>query len=234
MDNAACRLLELLLRAKQLPMSNQCLLNWKTLFGVHHDYEVPERIGAMLALSGEAARQIVDLHPDCAEGVNYWRSRLTSAMTVATLNSQWNEFFKYIDSHSISYLKMQAKLVNGERKTSKLDKDRLGQALSALRTSLDDIAASDLAPEAKIILLDRIRSLIAAIENYAIVGQDAIFDLLKAAAFEMSAFKEAGETMPSSSALREGLSILADLMTVASSMPAIAPPAIALIERIVQ
>ncbi|EKT4088135.1 TPA: hypothetical protein UMF74_002257 [Stenotrophomonas maltophilia] len=234
MDNAASRLLDILLRAKQLPPSNPCLHNWKVLFGIDHDHEVPEHIGALLSLSGEAARQIVELHPDCTAGVDHWRSRLTAAMSMATLQSSWNDFFKHVDSHSITYLKMQAKLVNGERRTAKLDGDRLDHALSALRTSLDDIVASELAPEAKIILLERIRSLIAAIENYGIVGQEAIFDLLKATAFDISTLKDAGETMPNSNALREGLSILADLMTVASSIPAIAPPALALIERIVQ
>ncbi len=234
MDNAVSRLLVLLLRGKELSAATQCMQNWKTLFNVTHDHEVPEKLGALLVLAGDAARQVIELHPDCTDGVNYWRSRIAAALTVSTLHSPWNEFFKYIDSHSISYLKMQAKLVNGERGTVLLDDSRLKSSHGALRTALDEIASSSLSPEAKLVLLDRVRSLIAAIENYEIVGQQAIFDLLKATAFDLGALKEAGQDVSGSKSLKEGLSILADLMTVASTIPVLGPPALALIQRITQ
>ncbi|WP_447595916.1 hypothetical protein [Stenotrophomonas rhizophila] len=234
MDNAVSRLLDLLLQGKQLPVSTQCMQNWKTLFNVTHDYEVPEKLGAMLVLAGDAARQVIELHPDCTDGVNYWRSRLATALTVSTFQSPWNEFFKYIDSHSISYLKMQAKLVNGERRTIPLDDSRLKSSRDALRMALDEIALSDLSAEAKLVLMDRVRSLIVAIENYAFFGQQAIFDLLKATAFDLGVLKEAGQDASESKSLREGLSILADLMTVASTIPVFGPPALALIHRITQ
>jgi hypothetical protein len=234
MDNSVSRLLKILERAKELKGTNPCIQNWKELFNAREDYEVPEKIGSLLTLSGVAARQVVALHPDCIDGVIYWQSRLTSALSSASLKSEWSEFFKYIDGHAISYLRMQAKLVDNERRSTLLEESRLNDARIALHTALDEISSSNLSNEAKIILLDRVRSLIAAIENYAIFGQDAIFDLLKATAFDIGSLREAGQDIPKSGALREGLSILADLMTVASSIPALAPPALALLERIVQ
>ena len=224
MENSASRLLELLEKGKAFPKNKSCADAWKFLLGVERDIEIPERLGHFYRLVGQAAEDVIRSNPAAAGGVDHWRSRIYSAIENSKFGNPWENFINQIDSHTFNYLRLQSDSLDSKRPTKKLNKDHLKKARDFLEKSLDEIRESSLPGADKINLIAKIQSVIFAIDNYDILGQEAVFDSMKIAAFDYANTSNKHQEMPGQSNVREGLAILADLMSMADGAIALTGP----------
>lgn len=224
MDNAISRLLSILEEGRNHKGGTPCLAVWKSILKVESDIEVPERYGQVLALAGKAAEEVLRISPSSIDGVNHWRSRILSAMSNSTMTSPWETFYGQIDKHTFIYLRMQAELIDGKVPTKSLDVEKLSKARQHLQVALKEIRDSDLSPNIRMLLIARIQSIISAIDNYSISGQEEIFDSFKSALFDVAAVTHKEGDFPGKSKVREGLTILADLMSFADGLISLSGP----------
>lgn len=232
MDNSAFRLLRLLEKAKGHPDTTPSVRVWKSVFELANDADVPGRFGQLLVLAETAASDILEIDSSCSDAVSYWKGQILNAMSATTLHSPWKDFSKFIDTHTLQYLNLQARLLNASHTTFQLDREKLGRARDSLWEALESIRESDLPLPAKQILIKRISELISAIDDYVITGQEGVFDAFKLAAVDLRDELAAHPDIAGKSKLREGLSIIADLMTVATATAALSGPALKLLELV--
>ncbi len=231
MDNAPLRLLRLLEAMKAFPHKEQSLASaWKAVLKIEDDMDMPQKVGAVLLLSGQAARQVLDADPEALGAVQHWRHRLYQFCTYG-FGSKWSEAESQIDKHTLHYLKMHARLLEYVAPTKDVPVDRLIEAAIALEAAISEIRSSELRSDLKFLIIDRIQAIIAAIDNYSITGQEAVFNAFKIAGIDLR--EPLGDNdIPAKAQLREGLSIIADLMTVAASGVALSGPVKQLLELV--
>jgi len=229
MDNAPLRLYRLLQAMKDYPHEQKSVASvWKAVLSIEDDMDMPQKVGAVLLLSGQAARQILDVEPDALGAVQHWRHQIYQFCSYG-FGSKWAEARGQIDKHTLEYLKLHARIVEHVSPSTDVPIDRLNEARTALETAIDEIRASDLRADIKFLLIDRIQSIVVAIGNYLITGQEGVFNAFKVAGIDLREPLSAAD-IPGKQSLRVGLSIIADLMTVAASGAALAGPVSNLLE----
>jgi hypothetical protein len=215
-ENAALRLVRILEKAKEEPAERVAAVAvWKRVLDVETDEELVEKFGLLMALTGEASREILESFPDSADIVRHWQTKLYQVFAGFSLGaSPWSEVVAQIDKHTIHYLRLHAQLLERNVDQKRMSKSDFSEARSLLQAAIEEIKASELAPEIKIRIVERIRAIITAIENFEITGQDAVFDAFVLAVVETSMGKG---KQAKSEKLKEGLGVLANLMTVAQA-----------------
>lgn len=229
MDNAPLRLYRLLKAMKDYPHEQKSVASvWKAVLNIEDDMDMPQKVGAVLLLSGQAARQVLDAEPDALGAVQHWRHQIYQFCSFG-FGNKWADARGQIDKHTLEYLKLHARILQHVAPSLDIPIDRLNEARIALEKAINEIYASDLAPDFKFLLIDRIRSIVVAIGNYLITGQEGVFNAFKVAGVDLREPLSSAE-IPGKGHLREGLSIIADLMTVAASGVALAAPVKNLLE----
>lgn len=120
-----------------------------------------------------------DTYPDEPSTWDHWNSQVRNAFLQQQLQGQWSTFIAHIDSHSYTYLRMHAKLLQVKSKTSPLSGDVLESTRSELNECLVNLMKSDIDQDVKGYLARNIRKLIAAIDEYHITGTTGIFDSIE-------------------------------------------------------
>lgn len=224
MDNAASRLLAILESGKKLQGNISCVSAWKTLLNANSKAEVPEKFGEVLWLAGKAADEVLRISPNSTYAVSHWRNCILAAVSNSHLASPWENFISHIDGHTLEYLRTHAELIDGKFPAKTLNSEKLQEAKKKLLDALGEIRNSDLDPATRIMLTAKIQAIITAIDNYFITGQEGVFDSLRIAAFDLVAVEQKQRDFPGHSKAREGLSILADLMSYADGLIALSAP----------
>lgn len=223
MDNSAQRLLTLLEAAKAYPNPQHSAQSaWRAVFELDDALDIPQKLGALLVLSGQAAREVVEIDPATEQAVRHWRSQIFHMCTYGH-GALWKEVAAHIDIHTLEYLRLQARLLEYANPTKSIAKESLDNARLALEDAIDEIRQSDLESLLKIRIIERIREIVIAIDNYEITGQKAVFDAFKLSIIDLGDQLSKND-LPGKAKLREGLAVIADLMNVASSSASLAPP----------
>jgi len=226
-DSATNHLLAIAVKARELAIDRPFIEGWKIIFDISDTTEAYRKIGLIYKLIDVAAQEVLGSHPEQLEAVNHWRNQLYSGMQ-ATSAGNWLHFIKYIDSHSINYLRMQASLVHLTTGEMQVDRDDLLKAKDLLLQAIDEISASHLNGQTRMMLMKRIQKLIAAIEDYWITGNDAIFDQFKATVYDLAANSEIREK-GFGDKLSQAAEILANVVTSASGMQQLIAPTLKLL-----
>ena len=233
MDNSAYRLLTLLEAGKKYPGNYACVRVWKDLLSAETELEVPEKFGYFLRLVGETAHDVLQISPSSVDSVSHWRGQILTAMSSSHMSSAWEGFINHIDSHTFAYLRMQADLIDGKIHKKLIDINQLTKAREHLLLALSAIRDSNtLAPATRIALITKIQAIISAIDNYHILGQEHVFDAVKVIYFDMTHAQQQGIEVPGKSNIRDGLSIFADLMSMADGAIALSGPIMQLLQNI--
>ncbi len=203
---------------------------WKQLFGSRDNLSVLRELGLLFPLVENAALEASSFGNGLTgQSTKHWRTQVLTSITGATAHNNWEKFRSGIDVHTLGYLELQANLVGNINSDQPISEEGLGEALEQLKAALLQIGQSSLSVEVKAILLRRIRELIAAIEDYRFIGNPALFDHFKAASFDISAAKADNPEVSKIDGLDKGLSILANAISVASSVKGLAKPALKLL-----
>jgi len=177
-DNPAHRLWLLLTEAKTIQSDVKCKRAWATLLDV--DPNSPDlyvRLGKFMQLPQDAIEALKVEHSDELPAAHYWLTQIGQAFEKQHLHEPWQSFIGHIDGHSLNYLKVHAKLINGGKQLKVLELDTLMQAreeLADLLTAVLEDAALEI--EVRQALVRNLRGLIGAIEEYKLTGSAAVFD----------------------------------------------------------
>lgn len=176
MENSAARLLGILENGKKASKSEQCINVWMKLLDANNGYDVPGKLGKLMLEADETASIILDAHPDEEESVKYWRQRICSGFSEASLNAQWQVFIKHIDIHVLNYLRGHAKLIHFDNPQKAVSTETLNNIKELAQKAKDALIESDLEAIIKLNLSKKLSEIIESIEDYKITGFTAVFD----------------------------------------------------------
>jgi len=233
LDNPARRLVTILEAGKRIKIDAPCKTAWAQLLGVDpHSHELFARMAKVMELPSLAFQALTDADPSDAQDCNHWRAQLNNAFSQQNLSSNWQTFIGHIDQHSVTYLKMHAKILDLGSSRHAINPAELGKARAELDDILKNVLASEdieLAP--KKYLVRNLRKLITAIDEFHLTGSEAIFDAIEVtighAIFDES-YKKALKQEVTGSKLGTCLETLANLISVAQGVKELAAPIVSL------
>lgn len=232
MSSAALRLLEILEKSREVRPETPYIRAWGIIFGVEDKNETVRKLGLFFQLVQVAAEEIIQLAPNQQKSISYWQSRISNALLSANGSSAWNNFITHIDQHTFEYLRLHSQIAELTIKKSSIDFQQLESAKNILEEAIQEISSSSTSSSVKISLIKRIRAVVNAINDFAITGDERVFDEFKATLFDLSKTKEKIGEFPGKSKIRDGLSIISDLMSTADGATAIAGPIVKLLENL--
>lgn len=223
-------LFQIITKINKYKSSNDFYSAWRQIFSSKDNLEVLREVGLLFSLVDSAAKEADSFTSGFSgRSTTHWRNQILTALTTVSAHNSWEKFRTSIDSHSIGYLELQANLVGGRLSDLSVSDEKLGEALVHLNAAIGEVGSSSLSSEVKLLLLRRLRELIAAIEDYGFTGNPALFDQLKATTFDLAAVRTINPEINEIDELEKGLSILANAMAVASSLKGLAKPALKLL-----
>ncbi|WP_323148325.1 hypothetical protein [Pseudomonas oryzihabitans] len=178
MDNAATRVLAILLKTKEANEDASCLTVWKYALETEDDIAVLGKIGKFLVQSNQAAEDIKRHFPNQSDSATYWQNQILVGMQNTSLSQRWAHFTVYIDNHVINYLQAHSALLSAVHGNPKLSSDSLSNLERLLNESLGEIRNSTLTSKTKLILSKKIIETIESINDYKILGFEEVFDNL--------------------------------------------------------
>jgi hypothetical protein len=140
------------------------------------------------------------------------------------LAGQWATFINCIDQHTITYLIMHSRLLQVNSKSQLASEDALANIREELNSVLTELLHSDVEFEVKKYLSRNLRKLIAAIDEYKLTGNLAIFDaieiLMGHSVFDAK-YKNLITEHVIGKRIVDAIGLLADVMTIATGLPQI-------------
>lgn len=233
-DNPAYRLVTILEAGKKIPGESSCKGAWADLLETDQSsYQLLERIAKVMELPSLVFQALTDADPSEAQNCSHWTAQISKAFSHQNLSSNWHSFIGHVDHHSITYLKMHAKILDFGSKRRVINLTELGKVRAELDDIVKEILASDeITQVTKVYLVRNLRKLISAIDEFRITGSEAIFDALEAvvghAAFDQD-YKNSLSAKVAGSRLTDCLQTLANLVTVALGYKELAAPITALL-----
>lgn len=221
-DSSTRHLLNVLIAARDLSIDTSFISGWKRVFGTQSDIETNRKIGLIYRLIDSAAQEVLQIDPDQSSSVDHWRNQLYSGFTHASA-MKWPEFKKFIDDHTINYLKMQATLVEITNQESAIDPEELDRARALLVEAISEILSSNLSPSSKAALTRKLKLLIIAIDDYSMTGNEAIFIQFKSTIYDFAASAEVREKGLGEK-LAQAVEILANIIASANGLQQLAAP----------
>lgn len=178
--NPAFRLLSILEEGRKANQQTVCRVVWATLLKTNESSpELLIRLGKTMELPSLIIQALQDTYPDEPSTWSHWNTQVTNAFLQQQLHGQWATFIGHIDSHSFTYLRMHAKLLQVKSKTSPLSGEILESTRSELDECLVNLMKGDIDQNVKGYLARNIRKLIAAIDEYHITGTTGVFDSIE-------------------------------------------------------
>jgi hypothetical protein len=222
-DNPAARLLALLTEGKMCLPGTSCREVWNDLLNANGDASLlMSRLGKVMELSRETVLALEAAFPDQGNTWSHWEAQVNTAFMVQNLHATWESFINHIDTHSITYLRMSAALLQTRMTTKLIANDEL----STLRTTLDqilvDVFATDQPEEVKRYLVRSLRKLINSIDEYRLTGTLPMLDTIESSlghAAVDKAYKSFLTDTEVGKKLLDTLASMANVVTVSVGIP---------------
>ncbi len=231
MSSATLRLLEILESGKQIKPETNYVQAWSHIFGTDDHASTLRKLGLFYQLVQAAAEEVTQLAPAQKKSVFHWKSQITDSLFSAHGSIEWRHFINRMDEHTFEYLRLHSQIASLTIQKTEIDISQLNVARSLLKEATEEITNSSISSIAKLNLIIRIRSVINAIDDFKITGDERVFDEFKATLFDLSKAKENMGEIPGKSKIREGLTIISELMSTADGAIALSAPVIKLLEN---
>jgi hypothetical protein len=225
-DNAASRLLDLLIRAKEIDPNTASIHAWEKLLAVKKNPALLlSRMGKMIALPQQISTTLSNSVETSPGVVLHISNQFYSAFTSHKFGDKWEVFVNRIDDHITNYLALASTLLETQVKTKRLEEDELQSLRNGFGQLLEKVRASDLPPKLKSYVVLQLHDLLATLDDYFITGAEPIMERIEATIghacidAEYKGFLRDHELGKS---LFESLGAAANLVTVAVGIPQLA------------
>ena len=227
MGNPAERLLNILVEGLNHKSDQPCQAVWRRLLSAdgQDDAELVARLGKVMLLPEEIGHLIKEHYPEERADQDYWISRVTVALKQQNLDQNWETFRKFIDGHTVSYLRMAAKLLSFTSGNGSLEQEKIAEIRESVSDLLVEVRNSNLSVSAKSFLIRSLQRIVGALDEYAITGELPILDAIETVYGHVVAnptFRAEMQESDISAKLWSTLSIAASFVTVATGVPQIA------------
>ena len=202
-----------MVQTKNIKPEDGYISGWTKIFGAKNREDAWRKVGLLHELVESAAAEAMEISPSEETNIQYWKEKISSALWESHKNSQWNQFAARIDKHTLGYLSSQATICRFKINHPKIDIEKIKEASNILKEAAEEIIQSDLEPKIKLNLTRHIRLLSNALDDYIITGDEEIFDNFIVATLNISNAIEEKIAVPAQSKLREGLSIVSELVS---------------------
>ncbi|SFP52521.1 hypothetical protein SAMN05216229_103116 [Geopseudomonas sagittaria] len=222
-DNAASRLLDLLIKAKSIDPNTASIHAWEQLLGAKNNPALLlSRMGKMIALPEQISTTLTNSTETTPGVVQHISNQLYAAFTTHKFSEKWELFINRIDTHMTNYLALASTLLETQIKTKKLDKDELQELREGFVKLLEEVRSSDLPPRLKSYVVLQLHDLVSVLDNYFITGAEPILERIEATighAYIDNEYKEFLKDHELGKSLLGCLGAAANLVTVAVGIP---------------
>lgn len=225
-DNAASRLLELLVKAKSIDPNTQSINAWGQLLSTRKNPALLlSRMGKMLALPEKIATTLansVETNPGVVQHIS---NQFYAAFTTHKFTDKWEVFLSHIDAHTTNYLALASTLLETQIKTKRLEEDELKKLRESFVGLLENVRLSDLPPRLKSYVVLQLHDLISALDDYFITGAEPILERIEATighAYIDNEYESFLKDHELGKSLLDSLGAAANLVTVAVGIPQLA------------
>jgi hypothetical protein len=178
--NPAFRLLSILESGRSQDANTACRTIWASILKTNENSpELLIRLGKAMELPQLIVQALQDLYPEEPNTWEHWSSQVRNAFMQQQLHGPWRTFISNIDSHSYTYLRMHAKLLQLQSKTNPLKNEVLEETRLSLNECLTKLLQADIDQDVKTYIARNLRRLIAAIDEYHITGTTGVFDSIE-------------------------------------------------------
>ena len=229
-DNPASRLLQILEAGRKHPGNANCRAVWLDVLKAGKDNaELNAKIGKVMQLPLEIIDLLKEHYGAQGDTWSHWSTQVATAFMSQNLNSNWASFSGHIDDHTIMYLRMAVGLLDAKISVRRMSDENLKKLYASFTALLAEILHSDLDSSLKKFLVDHLRRIVSAIEDYSISGGSALLDSLEVVvghAYLDPSYRTFLTSTELGARILESLSVAANLVTVAVGVPQLAQVAL--------
>jgi hypothetical protein len=226
-DNPAARLLSILEEGKNIPSNTFCRSAWEQILKTNGNAPLlMSRLGKVMELPQETIQAIKDSFPAKQAIWTHWNSQVTSAFTKQNLQGDWNSFFHYIDSHTITYLQMSAELLEGKSTTKSIGDEKISELRNELEGIYKETLDAPINEDVKKYLIRYLRKLLTSLDEYRLTGALPVLEAVEIMLGHAHIEPEYGNFLTKTElgkTLLTTLASTANVVTVAVGIPQLAP-----------
>jgi hypothetical protein len=225
-DNAASRLLALLVKAKSIDPNTSSIHAWEQVLNTKKNPALLlSRMGKMIALPEQITTTLANSVETSPSVVQHISDQFYAAFITHKFSEKWEVFVSRIDAHITNYLALASTLLETQIKTRQLDVDELQGLREDFEQLLEKVRLSDLPPRLKSYVVLQLHDLIAALDDYFITGAEPILERIEATighAYIDSEYRGFLKDHELGKSLLDCLGAAANLVTVAVGIPQLA------------
>ncbi len=181
-NNAAGRLLNILLEGKEANQNENCKDVWAKILNVEEEntFVLVGRIGKVFSLVDNISTELQKI--DNVDVTRYmsWTKYLENAFSNCNLTSTWNNFMKHINEPIFDYLHMTSGMLSTNRPQAVLPYSDLDGIYEGAKSLIAEIINSDLPENIKQYFVEQLRKICMAVEEYKITGASEVVDIVEA------------------------------------------------------
>lgn len=221
-DNPAARLHSLLTAGLNISRGTTCSQAWHELLKTSGSNPILlSRLGKVYEMPQLIVDALEEFDPGDAPE-QHWQTQVMAGLTNQQLQQQWSTFINHIDSHTLTYLKIAAKLLSKSASHEPATQEQLAKFQQLLEDLLREILESDQPDSVKQYVVRSLRKLIISIEEYRLTGSIPVGDAIDAAIGHVAVDENYGSFLfkhPLGQKLRDCLGDIANVVTVYGGLP---------------
>ena len=223
-DNPAARLLSILEEGKSYKAHESCRSVWQKIFKItdNNDSILMSRLGKSMELPNDIITILNRDFPNQKGTYIHWSNQVNTAFFRQNLNDVWNSFNSHIDDHTLTYLRLNADLIQTKTPTSLIEPIKLKETRDKVSQLLNELIENNLPLDVKDYLARSLHKIIQAIDEYRISGATPVMDAIDGT-FGHAFFNEEYKNTLSNSEFGQKivsvLSIVADTMSIVLGIP---------------
>jgi hypothetical protein len=223
-DNPAASLQAILERGALEKHDQPCHVVWTRILDVKSNDPggLFASLGAVMDLPRRTLILVQASFPNQAKTTQLWTGQIESAFMQQSLNGQWGSFAAHISPYCTAHLSLTAELIQTKLGSKLLIDEDLAEALSALSDLISEIDKSSLDGALKVYLTKELAELQHSIRNYKLTGAVPILrhaESMLGHSLLDPAYSNFLTNHALGARLLENLSAMANLLTVATSLP---------------
>ncbi|MBW2530787.1 MAG: hypothetical protein JRI55_04875 [Deltaproteobacteria bacterium] len=180
LNNPAGRLLDLLLRGREIKPEQQCRIAWCQLLDVEPSDTalLTIRLGKAMALIDEieeAVRACQNIRP---ETYLSFVANVEKGFKKQKLTDHWSSFISYVDVNTTNYVEMTSDLLSMQQSESVIEERDIQAITKGAEVILREMATSKIDDEIKAFLTRRLKSILEAAKGYRLTGASALYEII--------------------------------------------------------
>lgn len=226
-DNPASRLLTVLKEGKKISRDRPCRNSWSIILNTSEENNalLISRIGKIMGLQQDIIERLQENYPNQGATWQHWSSHVNAAFSNQNLNDKWETFIKYIDDHTVNYLAMSADLLNEKSTIKLLDLEEIDKIRGTVSELISGVVHADVGDGVKKYIIHHLKMILNAIDEYTITGAIPILDAVESTighAYLDENYRAFLKETEIGRSILTALAAVANIVTIAVSMPAIA------------